>query len=127
MPIPDMMPFYVVSLKGLVNPIAVYDKFILFCVPLILAAVAFDAILTDELTVFSILPLPAALKAGIVLFILATRYINVCPITDESSFEEYWVGATRSIAVLACYNTLSGKNLPCQLFRFGFCFVGRRP
>lgn len=86
---PDTMPFWVVSLKGLVMPIWVKDIAVLFWVPLMLVAVAFDAKFTDELAVWpiSFLPLPTA-SAGMVLFMFATRAIRVCPSTLWSSLAE---------------------------------------
>lgn len=86
-----------------------------------LAAVAFEARFTEEPTVFSILPLPPA-KDGIVRFMLATRAIRVCPITEESSLEE----KVRSCAcVLACCrNGLQGTTYRVNGLRLLLALLG---
>lgn len=76
---PETMPLSVVFLNGLVTPKAVWDiapPVLLFWVPVMLVAVAFEARLTEELPVApkSFLPL---MPAGIVLFMLAMRDIRV--------------------------------------------------
>lgn len=75
---PDTMPLAVESLKGLVTPIAVELIAVFVWVAPMLAFVAFEAKLTEELPVLPIDSLPGFIyRLGMVLFMFATRAMRV--------------------------------------------------
>ena len=109
---PETIPLSVVFLNGLVTPNAVWDMappVLLFWVPVMLVAVAFEARLTDELPVapMSFLPL---IPAGIVLFMFAMRDISVWPIAVTSSALLLPAPVTVGWTVLTCYCNLDQKK-----------------